>query len=155
LERLKDVQAIVVTQPSFIYFSGERYLKTVPQGQQKWLYRIGSFLENGLMPAAGSDSPVVPINPLMGIYAAVTRKAETGEKELLPQERISLIEALKMYTQAAAYASFDEGMKGSIAVGKLADFALLSADPAQVPPDKIKEIQVEITIVDGRIAWQA
>jgi hypothetical protein len=107
------------------------------------------------MPAAGSDSPVVPINPLMGIYAAVTRKAETGEKELLPQERISLIEALKMYTQAAAYASFDEGMKGSIAVGKLADFALLSADPAQVPPDKIKEIQVEITIVDGRIAWQA
>ena len=153
LERLRDVQAIVVTNPAFIYYSGERYLRTVPEEQQRWLYRIGSFLEKGLM-AAGSDSPVVPINPLIGIYAAVTRKAETGE-EVLPQERIRPIEALKMYTQAAAYAAFDEGVKGTIAVGQLADFALLSADPTQVPPDEIKEIQVEMAIVGGRIAWQA
>ena len=154
LDRLRNVQAIVVTNPAFIYYSGERYLKTVPEEQQKWLYRIGSFLENGLVPAAGSDSPVVPINPLIGIYAAVTRKAENGE-EVLPQERISPIEALRMYTQAAAYASFDEGIKGSIAVGKLADFALLSTDPTQVPPEEIKGIQVEMAIVGGRIAWQA
>ncbi|MBE0415189.1 MAG: amidohydrolase [Dehalococcoidia bacterium] len=154
LERLRGVHAIVVTQPSFIYYNGERYLKTVPQEQQRWLYRIGSFLKNGLMPAAGSDSPIVPINPLVGIYGAVTRKVESGE-ELLPQERISPIEALKMYTQAAAYASFDEGAKGSIAVDKLADFALLSADPCVVPPEGIKEIRVEMTIVDGRIVWQA
>lgn len=154
LETLRSVQAIVVTNPAFIYYSGERYLKTVAEEQQKWLYRIGSFLENGLMPAAGSDSPVVPINPLVGICAAVTRKAETGE-ELLPQERISPIEALRMYTQAAAYASFDEGIKGAIAVGKLADFALLSADPTRVPPDEIKDIQVEMAIVGGTIAWQS
>jgi predicted amidohydrolase YtcJ len=104
------------------------------------------------MPAAGSDSLLVPINPLVGIYAAVTSKAVTGE-EFLPQKRISPIEAMKMYTQAAAYASFDEGVKGSIAVGKLADFALLSADPTRVPPEEIKEIGVDMTIADGRIAW--
>jgi len=154
LKRLRDIQAIVVTNPAFIYYSGERYLKTVPEGQRRWLYRIASFLANGLMPAAGSDSPVVPINPLVGIYAAVTRKAENGE-ELLPQEQISPFEALKMYTQAAAYACFGEGAKGSIAVGKLADFAVLSADPTQVPPEEIKDIQVEMTIAGGRIAWQA
>ncbi|KPJ54604.1 MAG: hypothetical protein AMJ37_00290 [Dehalococcoidia bacterium DG_18] len=154
LKRLKDVHALVVTQPSFIYYSGERYLKTVPEGQRRWLYRISSFLKNGLMPAAGSDSPVVPISPLFGIYAAVTRRTESGGT-LLPQEQVSPADALRMYTQAAAYASFDEGVKGSIKVGKLADFALLSADPTQISPEEIMEIRVEMTIVDSRIAWQA
>ena len=152
LERLKSIRAIVVTNPSFIYYSGERYLKTVPQEQQRWLYRIGSFLENGLMPAAGSDSPVAPINPLIGIYAAATRKADSGD-EIVPEERISPLEALQMYTQNAAYASFDEGVKGSLSIGKLADLALLSADPTHVPSADIKDIQVEMTIAGGRIAW--
>jgi hypothetical protein len=107
----------------------------------------------GLMPAAGSDSPVVPNNPLAGIYAAVTRKAESGD-ELIVEEQISPFEALKMYTQAAAYASFEEEAKGSTAVGKLADLALLSADPTAVSPDEIKKIRVDMTIVDGRIMWQ-
>lgn len=153
LKRLQNVRALVVTQPSFIYYSGERYLKTVPEDHQRWLYRIGSFFQNGLMPAAGSDSPVVPINPLLGIYAAVTRRTEHGE-ELLPHERVSPLVALKMYTQAAAFASFDEAVKGSITVGKIADFALLSADPTQVSPEDIRGIGVEMTIVEGRIAWQ-
>ncbi len=153
LERLKSIHAIVVTNPSFIYYSGERYLKTVSKEQQRWLYRIGAFLDNGLMSAAGSDSPVSPINPLVGIYAAVDRKAENGD-EIVPEERVSPLEALRMYTQNAAYASFDEGLKGSISTGKLADLALLSADPTQVLPEEIKDIQVEITIAGGRIAWR-
>lgn len=152
LKRLKSINAIVVTNPSFIYYSGERYLKTVTQEQQRWLYHIGSFLGNGLMPAAGSDSPVSPINPLIGIYGAVTRKADSGD-EIVPEERISPLEALQMYTQNAAYASFDEGVKGSLSIGKLADLALLSADPTQVPSEDIKDIQVEMTITGGRVAW--
>jgi predicted amidohydrolase YtcJ len=154
LNRLKHVHALVVTQPSFIYYSGERYLRTVPEGQRRWLYCIGSFLINGLMPAAGSDSPVAPINPIYGIYAAVTRRTECGE-ELLPRERVSPLDALRMYTRAAAYASFDEQVKGSITVGQLADFALLSADPTEVSPEEIREIRVEMTIVNGGIFWHA
>ena len=153
VERLKEVGAIVVTQPAFVYYSGERYMATVSQGQLPWLYRIGSFLKNGLRPAVGSDSPVVPSDPLVGIYAAVTRRAENGE-ELLPEERVSPLEALDMYTRAAAYASFDEGVKGTIAVGKHADLALLSADPTAVPAEGIKEIGVEMTIIDGRVVWR-
>ncbi len=122
------------------------------QEQQRWLYRIGAFLDNGLMPAAGSDSPVAPVNPLVGIYAAATRKAESGD-EIIPEEWISPLEALQMYTQNAAYASFDEGIKGSLSIGKLADLVLLSADPTQVPSEDIKDIQVEMTITGGRIAW--
>jgi hypothetical protein len=104
------------------------------------------------MPAASSDSPVAPNNPLVGIYAAVARKTESGD-ELVAEERISPLEALAMYTRAAAYASFEEKEKGSVAVGKLADFALLSADPTGVPPEEITRIQVEMTIVDGMIVW--
>lgn len=111
-------------------------------------------MKNGLMPAAGSDSPVVPINPLFGICAAVTSRTERGEA-LLPQEQVSPADALRMYTHAAAHASFDEKVKGSIQVDKLADFALLGADPTRVSPEEIMEIQVEMTIVDGRIACQA
>ncbi len=152
LQRLKCARAVVVTQPPFIYYSGERYLATVPEGQLRWLYRIGSLVNEGLMPAASSDSPVAPNNPLVGIYAAVARKTESGD-ELVAEERISPLEALAMYTRAAAYASFEEKEKGSVAVGKLADFALLSADPTGVPPEEITRIQVEMTIVDGMIVW--
>ena len=88
LERIKKLGVVIVTQPPFIYYSGERYLATVPESQQPWLYRIKSPLESGVVVAGSSDAPVVPNNPLMGIYAAVTRQAESGQV-LLPEERIT------------------------------------------------------------------
>ena len=152
-QRLKDMRAIVVTQPSFIYYSGERYLATVSLNDLDWLYAIGSLLASGVKVAASSDAPVVPSNPLVGIYAAVTRATETGQT-LLPQEGISRLEALKMYTLEAAYASFEEGVKGCLTPGRLADLAVLSDDPTKVPPEEIKEIEVVMTIVDGKVVWQ-
>ncbi|MBA7588591.1 hypothetical protein ES708_30654 [subsurface metagenome] len=93
LERLSKLKAMVVTQPPFIYYSGERYLATVPPERRRWLYRIKSFLDSGLVVAGSSDAPVVPDNPLLGIYAAVTRRAESGQ-ELLPEE-VPLIHRLR------------------------------------------------------------
>lgn len=154
LERLKRIHAVVVTNPSFIYFSGERYLKTVPPEQLPWLYRIGSFLRSGLVPAAGSDCPVAPVDPLKGIYAATTRRAASGD-EVLPHERISPLEALRMHTQSAAYALFEEGGRGTIREGLLADLALLSADPTSVPSEALTDIRVEMTICGGSVAWRA
>jgi hypothetical protein len=90
----------------------------------------------------------------VGIYAAVTRRAESGQ-ELLPEEAISAQQALAMYTINAAYASFEEDIKGSIAQGKLADMVVLSADPVKSPPEQIKDIRVEMTIIDGRVVWEA
>ena len=153
LERLTKLKAMVVTQPPFIYYSGERYLATLPASQLRWLYRIKSLLDGGLIVAGSSDSPVVPDNPLVGMYAAVTRRAESGQ-ELLSQEGISAKQALAIYTTNAAYASFEENIKGSIAEGKLADMVVLSADPIKLPPERIKDIRVEMTIIDGKVAWE-
>ncbi|MCK4368329.1 MAG: amidohydrolase, partial [Dehalococcoidales bacterium] len=152
LERLKNLEAMVVTQPPFLYYSGERYLATLPPNRQRWLYRIKSLLDGGLVVAGSSDSPVVPDNPLVGIYSAVTRRAESGQ-ELSPQERISAQQALAMYTINAAYASFEENIKGSITEGKLADMVVLSADPLKSPLEQLKDIRVEMTIIDGKVVW--
>ena len=153
LKRLKELEVMVVTQPPFIYYSGERYLATLPPQRQRWLYRIRSFLDAGLVVAGSSDSPVASDNPLVGIYAAVSRRAESGQ-ELLPGEAVSAKQALAMYTVNAAYASFEEDVKGSIAPGKLADMVILSADPLKVPPESLKDIRVEMTIIDGRVVWE-
>ncbi|MFH1775237.1 MAG: amidohydrolase [Chloroflexota bacterium] len=153
LKRLSKLKALVVTQPPFLYYSGERYLAEVPQSQQPWLYRLNSFLSNGITVAASSDSPVAPNNPLIGIYAAVTRRAEAGV-ELPAAERIPADAALAMYTINAAYASFEERIKGSLTGGKLADMVVLSHDPLTSPPEQLKDIRVEMTIIDGRVAWE-
>jgi predicted amidohydrolase YtcJ len=154
LEKIKKLGLVIVTQPSFIYYSGERYLATVAESQLPWLYRIKAPLEKGVVIAASSDAPVVPANPLMGIYAAVARMAESGQV-LLPEERITAEQALALYTVNAAYTSFEEKTKGSISPGKLADIVILSDDPTRVPSESIKDIKVEMTIIGGEVVWEA
>jgi predicted amidohydrolase YtcJ len=153
LERLKNLKATIVTHPSMLFYSGERYLATVPESQLPWLYRIKSPLEKGVVVAAASDTPVVSCNPLVGVYAAVTRQTESGQS-LLPEERITVQQALALYTVNAAYASFEEKIKGSLSPGKLADMVVLSDDPTKAPPEKIKDIKVEMTIIGGEVVWE-
>ena len=152
-KRLASMGVTVVTQPAFIYYDGERYLKTVPRRQLPHLYPLATLLKAGIKVAAGSDCPVAPPNPLVGIYAAVSRRAETGEV-VAPEERISPFEALRMYTEAAAYASFEDATKGSISPGKVADLIVLSADPTRVIAQEIKDLDVEMTIIGGEIVWR-
>ncbi|MFH1651912.1 MAG: amidohydrolase [Chloroflexota bacterium] len=154
LARLSKLPVAVVTQPPFIYYSGERYLATVPRAQQPWLYRVGSISRSGIPVAGSSDLPVVPADPLVGIYAAVTRATASGQK-LLPEEALTVPEALALYTTKAAYVSFEEDIKGSLAPGMLADMAVLSADPTRVPPEAIKDIRVVMTIIGGKVVWEA
>jgi predicted amidohydrolase YtcJ len=153
LERIEKLGLVVVTQPPFIYYNGERYLATVPESQQPWLYRIRSPLESGIIVAGSSDAPVVPNHPLVGIYAAVTRRAESGQV-LLPEESITPNQALELYTVNAAYSSFEEKIKGSISTSKLADMVVLSDDPTSAPPEKIKDIKVQMTIIGGKVVWE-
>ena len=151
-KRLSRPGAVIVSQPPFIYYSGERYLAQVSVEAQKWLYPFKSLIESGLVVAASSDSPVVPNNPLIGISAAVTRKAEQGQAVLL-SEAVSAAQALEMYTINAAYASHEEDLKGSISPGKLADLVVLSENPLSVDPEEIKNISVEMTVIGGKVVW--
>ena len=153
MERLKRTGAMVVTQPTFIHYSGERYLATVPPADLPWLYAMGSLRARGIRVAASSDAPVVPFPPLVGIGAAVTRKAASGQ-DLLPHESITPLQALEAYTIDAAYAGFEEGDKGSISRGKLADLVILGDDPLTTPPEKIGDIHLMATILDGEVVWR-
>ena len=143
---------MVVTQPSFIYYNGDRYLKTVADHQIPHLYPIKTLQKNGVRVAGSSDSPVVPPNPLLGIYAAVTRMSESGSR-VAAKERIRPSDALRMYTDDAATVTFDEAERGSITPGKLADMVVLSGDPTRLPPDEIKDLAVEMTVLNGDIVW--
>ena len=153
-KRLASLGVVVVTQPAFIYYNGDRYLRTVPHRQFQHLYPIATFKKAGVKIAASSDCPGVPANPLIGIYAAVSRKAATGEA-VLPDERISTLEALRMYTEDAAYISFEEAIKGSIMPGRFADMVVLNADPTRLPIDEIRNIEVEMTIIGGDIVYKS
>jgi predicted amidohydrolase YtcJ len=151
LQKLASLGGMVVTQPAFLFYEGERYLKTVPTDQLKYLYPIDLMLKNNLLVAFGSDLPIVDANPMVGIGTAVTRCSENGSR--LPGQAIGLYDAIRMYTLDAAAASFEESLKGSISPGKLADFILLSDDPFSVTNDHIKNIRVVMTVLGGRIVW--
>jgi predicted amidohydrolase YtcJ len=153
VEKLARDGITVVTQPGFLYHSGERYLAQVPGDRLPWLYPMGSMKAAGVPLAAGSDAPVIPMNPLLGIYAAVTRKAESGEA-VLPGEAMSVEDALRMYTLGSAYASFKEHVIGSVEEGKGADLVLLDRDPTAVAQEEIKDIRVLMTVAQGEVVWQ-
>ncbi len=153
LEALRKARAVVVTQPGFIDESASRYLAELGAAS-RWLYRIGAFIEGGLIVAASSDAPASRPDPLTAMRAAITRRGQAGAM-LNAGEGVSAMQALRMYTTAAAYAACQEVDRGSIAPGKRADLAVLSANPIAVHPDRLGEIDVTITIVGGRIAWRA
>jgi len=151
-KRLCSLGIMVVTQPSFLYCNGDRYLDTVPRLQFRHLYPIATLMENGVQVAGSSDCPIGPANPLIGIYSAISRRSETG-KAVLVKEGITPLDALRMYTDHAAKTTFEEKAKGSITPGKLADLAVLNGDPTKLPTDEIKNIQVEMTVLNGQVVW--
>jgi len=120
----------------------------------RYTYPIKSMLDEGIMVSGSSDCPLTYCNPLKGIWSAVTRKSENSDKIITPEERVSIDQAVRMYTINAAYVGFDEKRKGTIETGKLADFTVLSANPYEVGEDALNNISVEITIVGGRVVYE-
>ena len=104
---------------------------------------------------SGTDWYVAPLNPLLGLYAAVTRRTldDKNPDGWIPEQKISIEDAIKCYTINSAYASFEENIKGSIEAGKLADLIVLSDDILTIDPVKIKDAQVEMTVFDGKIIY--
>jgi predicted amidohydrolase YtcJ len=152
-KRIAALGIMVVTQPSFIFYNGDRYIETVPIQQLEKLYPIGSLFRSGIHVAGSSDCPIVPPDPLIGVYSAACRKSETG-KTIGEGEKINPLDGLRMYTANAARASFEEGLKGMITPGKLADLVVLNGDPSTAPIDEIKDMKVEMTILNGDVVWE-
>lgn len=119
-------------------------------------YPFRSFLDHGVITCFGSDWTVGPLNPLEGIYAAVTRRTTDGKNPdgWIPQEKITVEEALRAYTVTNAYAAFEERDKGSIVPGKFADLVVLSKNILTIPPEEIARVVVDLTVVDGTVVYQ-
>ena len=127
--------------------------------RMKGAYAWKSLIDSGAILAASSDTPAFPVhysNPIWGIYAAVTRQTNDGEPDggWYPEEKVSRLEALKMYTVNAAYAAFEEDIKGTLAPGKLADVTVLSKDILSIPDAEILDTEVVMTIVGGEVVYR-
>ncbi len=122
---------------------------------QEGAYVWQKLLESGAVVVNGTDAPVEPIDPIENFYATVTRRTLKGEPPggFEPDQKMTRYQALHSYTLAGAYAGFEEDLKGSIEVGKLADFTVFSQDIMQVPEDQILDTEVEYTIIGGEIAY--
>ena len=110
-------------------------------------------MKSGAVVANGTDAPVEDVDPIANYYASVTRRTKAGTV-FYPDQRMSRMEALKSYTVNGAFAAFQEGTRGSLAVGKLADMTVLSKDILTIPEDEIPTARVVYTIVGGRIRYQ-
>jgi predicted amidohydrolase YtcJ len=148
INRMKKLGVIVSMQPCVVASEFSVWSATEHLGAEraKWLYPIKTLLKEGIRVVGGSDCPMEPLSPLLGVQTAVTREA-------FPEERMTVDEALRMYTVDAAYSSNEENTKGSVETGKQADLTVLSDDLRNVPPNEIENISVEITIVGGRIVY--
>ncbi len=153
IRRMKALGVIPNYFVNHVYYWGDRHLSLFlgPERARR-IDPLGSSLKAGLKFCLHSDLPVTPVDPMASIHNAVNRITREGEL-LGPEERISPLEAIKAYTVNAAYCSFEEGIKGSIETGKLADFAVLSDNPLTVEPGAIKGIHVLATAVDGKLVF--
>lgn len=151
-DRLKELRVIVDSNPPFVYWIGSWFEKYGPE-RVRWSYPAKSYFDNGIVVSAGSDVNVTPISPWWGIWAAVVRREVKSGQVLAPEERVSVHQALQMYTLNGAYAGFEEKIKGSLEVGKLADFVILDRDPLEVPSDELKEVKVLATFVGGQAVF--
>ncbi len=142
-------------QPYHAIDDGRWAAKRVGPEVLKGTYAFRSLLDSGAVLAFGSDWDVAPMDPLLGIYAAATRRTLDGKNPngWYPEQKIGVAEALRAYTYGSAYASFEEGAKGTIEPGKLADFAVLSGDILAIAPEKIERTKVSLTIFDGRVVY--
>src|SRR5579862_3277646 len=153
--RFHQLGVIASMQPYHAIDDGRWAEKRLGHARAKSSYAWRSMLDAGVPLAFGSDWPVAPLSPILGIYAAVTRATLDGKypEGWFPEQRLTVEEALRAYTQGAAFAAFQEKDKGSIAPGKLADVVVLSDDLFTIPPSKIKDARATMTIVGGRVVY--
>jgi len=154
LDRMARLGIVAVPQPNFVYELGDSYLRNFTPGQLALSYPNRSWFDRGIVAVGSSDVPVVGCDPFMGLRSAVTRLTRDGAR-MGPEQGVSVEEALRMFTRHGAFATFEEGRKGTIAPGKLADLAVLSADPRALEPERLHELRCELTLLGGEVVFEA
>jgi hypothetical protein len=155
-DRFAKLHVIASMQPYHAIDDGRWAEKRLGHERARYSYAWRSFLDHGVTLAFGTDWPVAPLDPMLGLYAAVTRATLDGKNAAgwIPEEKITLAEAIEAYTMGAAFAEFQEREKGSITPGKLADVVILSDNIFQLKPEAIRNVKVQTTIVGGEVVYE-
>ena len=161
-KRAVSLGAVVDTQPMWFYMDGDALLKALGPRYMNTFIGVKTWKDNGVTVALNADhmqgfdpiGALNPYHPLLAMQAAITRRTHGGQV-IGPAERISRLDALRMTTINAAYIGFEEKKKGSIEAGKLADLAILTGDFLTVPEDQLMNIKAYMTIVDGKVVYEA
>jgi predicted amidohydrolase YtcJ len=156
-DRFAQLHVIASVQPYHAIDDGRFAEGHIGHDRASRTYAFRTFLDHGVRLAFGTDWEVAPLNPLLGVYAAVTRATldDKNPNGWFPEQKLTVAEAVEAYTMGSAYAEFQEKEKGSITPGKLADMVLLSDDIFTIAPTKIRDTQVLRTIVGGKLVWDA
>ncbi len=156
IPRFGQLHVIPSMQPYHCIDDGRWAEKRIGPDRAKGTYAFRTLLDTGASLAFGSDWPVAPMVPLMGIYAAATRRTLDGKHPdgWVPEQKITVAEAIRAYTMGSAFASFDEKIKGSIEAGKLADLVVLSDDVLHIDPVAIANTKVQMTVFDGKVIYE-
>ena len=144
---------IAASGQPFLYELGDSYIDSFGQARASLSYPLRSMLDQGVMVSLSSDAPVMDPNPMNGLYCAVARRTLSGQ-EIGVDMAISLREAVRCYTINGAYASFEEEIKGSIEIGKLADMVVISGDLFDTPINKILKLKIDLTMIDGKVVYE-
>jgi predicted amidohydrolase YtcJ len=155
IPRFGTLHVIASMQPYHEMDDGRWAEPIIGHERSKTTYAFKSILDAGARLAFGSDWSVAPPTPIEGIYGAVTRETLDGKHPggWIPEQKISVEDALRAYTSGSAYASFEDNIKGTLAPNKLADFVLIDRDLTRIPPEQIREAHIMMTIVGGRVVY--
>jgi predicted amidohydrolase YtcJ len=155
-ERFGKLRVIASVQPYHAIDDGRWAEEKIGKERGRHTYAFRSLLESGAVLACGSDWTVAPINPLTGIYAAVTRRTLDGNNPdgWFPEQKLAMEEVIRGYTLNAAFAEFSEHLKGSLEEGKLADVVILDQNLFEISPEKILDTNVIMTVLDGKIVYE-
>jgi predicted amidohydrolase YtcJ len=156
-ERFARLQVIASMQPYHAIDDGRWAEGRIGLDRASRTYAFRTFLNDHVRLAFGTDWDVAPLNPMLGVYAAVTRATLDGKNPngWFPEQKLTVAETIEAYTMGSAYAEFQEKEKGSITPGKLADLVLLSDDIFKIDPVKIREVKVLKTMVGGKWVYEA
>ncbi|MGL5440181.1 MAG: amidohydrolase [Filifactoraceae bacterium] len=157
LEKFQKIAALAYIQPIFLDYDWKIVRSRIGKDREDMAYNIKGMIDKGIHVSMGSDAPVETFSVMAGIYEAVTRKDLKGNPEggWMPDKKITVNQALRGYTLEGAYTTFEENIKGSIDVGKLADMVVLEADILEMKPEEIKDVAVDMTILGGKIVYSA
>jgi predicted amidohydrolase YtcJ len=155
IPRFGSLGVIASMQPYHLSDDGRWAEKRLGPERLKGTYAFRTLLDTGAKLVFGSDWPVAPLDPIYGIYSAVTRRTLDNKHPdgWIPEQKISVEEAVRAYTSTGAYAEFSERDKGTLEPGKLADIVVLSEDIFRIPPENIRDVKVTLTLAGGRKTW--